>query len=201
MDADMLARQEAERLEELTYYHQDNLNHLFNVYDKNKDSFIDTSEIYSLLEDWGKRAAYWVPVILLKTTIETVSIAKEQAKIQGKPVPASAKRNFGLAKKQIAVFSSNFFRYSNPVVATTTLAQNILKQIIKNYRYHEKQSKRSIDDEIHDGDDNDDKGNKGSDVSTSTTATSTTNGVEADNKSSSSSSSSCRGSRDVVRNG
>jgi len=107
----MLARQEAERLEELTYYHQDNLNHLFNVYDKNKDSFIDTSEIYSLLEDWGKRAAYWVPVILLKTTIETVSIAKEQAKIQGKPVPASAKRNFGLAKKQIAVFSSNFFRY------------------------------------------------------------------------------------------
>mmetsp|Transcript_6540 Transcript_6540/g.10254 ORF Transcript_6540/g.10254 Transcript_6540/m.10254 type:complete len:102 (-) Transcript_6540:88-393(-) len=90
---------------------------------------------------------------------------------------------------------------SNPVVATTTLAQNILKQIIKNYRYHEKQSKRSIDDEIHDGDDNDDKGNKGSDVSTSTTATSTTNGVEADNKSSSSSSSSCRGSRDVVRNG
>eukprot|EP00471_Norrisiella_sphaerica_P007021 CAMPEP_0184490504 /NCGR_PEP_ID=MMETSP0113_2-20130426/18042_1 /TAXON_ID=91329 /ORGANISM="Norrisiella sphaerica, Strain BC52" /LENGTH=338 /DNA_ID=CAMNT_0026874407 /DNA_START=175 /DNA_END=1191 /DNA_ORIENTATION=- len=160
MDQETVARQEAERLEELTSYHQDNLGRLFDKF-KTKEGTIDVPAMYSLLEAWAGRAQHWVPVILLRSTIETVNLAKQQAKAQKKPIPASAKRNFALAKKQIATFSKNFFHYDNPVIVTTDLAERVIAQILENDRLTNEGNSnetRYMDAAEDTGGDGDDKG-------------------------------------------
>jgi len=126
---EMLARQEAERMEDLTYFHQPTLNRMFNRFDANRDGYLDTQELYNLLTEWSDAAKRWVPTILETQTVETVNIAKAKAKAQGKPIPASAKRDFNLAKKQIKTFADNFFTYDNPVVVSHDIASILLRQM------------------------------------------------------------------------